>query len=160
MCGRVRLSSDVSEIKRSFPSRRTGQLRTLRRVGTPRPLTNCRSFASMRRRGTKPKLGALGARAVLGEGHQRRLRGHQRKAEGIAHQPKRHPATSDQDAQDAQDAHHRGRTTTRLARNPSPTGSEGPESKSRSPPWRTGFARDQPSRTRPFVIRGQMGPAF
>jgi hypothetical protein len=47
MCGRVHLSSDVSEFKLVFSSR-IDPARTLRRVGMLRLLTNCRSFASMR----------------------------------------------------------------------------------------------------------------
>ena len=49
MSGRVRLSSDPNETTLVFSIRAHRPTRTSQPVGTPRPLTNCRSFASMRR---------------------------------------------------------------------------------------------------------------
>jgi putative SOS response-associated peptidase YedK len=78
MCGRVRLSSDVSEIKLAFsfpPTRPTLNIAPSWNVAPTDPLPVVRYDAKASER----SLGVMRwVSAVLGEGHQGRVREHQR----------------------------------------------------------------------------------
>ena len=79
MCGRARLSSDVSEIKIAFgipPDRPTPNFAASWNVAPTDPLPIVRYDAKDRQRSLEGD--ALGPSAVLGHGHQGRLRQHQR----------------------------------------------------------------------------------
>jgi hypothetical protein len=83
MCGRTRLSSDVSEIKVVFsipPDRLTLNIAPSWNVAPIDALPVVRY--NTRAREPQPRRDAVGARAVLGEGHQGRLREHQRQSRG------------------------------------------------------------------------------